>query len=302
MDKVRTFFGKIKRHLRTCVQIVFTLFTNGYLKGFQTGRIYNGKAKALCLPGLNCYSCPGALGSCPIGALQATLTSRDYQFAFYVGGFLLLIGTVLGRFVCGFLCPFGLVQDLIYKIPFFKKLKKLPGDKFLRFLKYVILFGFVLLLPMFAVDAFGLGKPWFCTWICPSGALMAGIPLTALNAGLRSMIGFLYHWKVGLLVFILLLSVLVYRPFCRYLCPLGAIYGLFHPISLVRIRLDEAKCTHCTACHQACDMDIDPVKTPNSPECIRCGKCVSRCPQGALSMGIKIPKKPAAPSAADSEP
>ena len=119
------------------------------------------------MPGLNCYSCPGALGACPIGSFQAVVTSRDRSFSFYVVGFLLIFGGLLGRFVCGWLCPFGLVQDLVHKIPFPKKWKKLPGDKYLRWLKYLILVGFVILLPLTVLDVVGQGQPWFCKYICP---------------------------------------------------------------------------------------------------------------------------------------
>ncbi len=118
--------------LRLWVQICFTALTNGYATGFAKGKIYTGPGKKFCLPGLNCYSCPGALGSCPIDSLQAVLGDRNYNFAFYVIGFLILVGALAGRFVCGWLCPFGLVQNLLYKIPFPKKLKKLPGDKILK--------------------------------------------------------------------------------------------------------------------------------------------------------------------------
>ena len=127
----------IKKRARLLAQIGFAAITNGYFPGFARGTIYKGNSKAVCVPGLNCYSCPGALGSCPIGALQATLGDRNYHFAFYVVGFLLVVGAVLGRFVCGWLCPFGLVQDLLAKIPFpKKKLRRLPGDAILRYLKY----------------------------------------------------------------------------------------------------------------------------------------------------------------------
>lgn len=274
--------GRIKKRLRLIVQVVFTALTNGYAQGFVQGRIFTGPTKAYCVPGLNCYSCPGALGACPIGSLQAVLGSRNYKMAFYVVGFLMVVGAVFGRFVCGWLCPFGLVQDLLYKIPFVKKLRKLPGDRWLKWLKYVLLVGFVIILPLFAVDIIGQGQPWFCEYICPSGTLLAGIPLLAANPALRAAAGWLFSWKLLILVVLVFLSILVYRPFCRYLCPLGAIYGLFNPIAFYRLKVDEHKCTHCGACRRACKLDIPVDKTPNSPECIRCGDCKRACPHGAI--------------------
>ena len=274
--------GRIKKRLRLIVQVVFTALTNGYAQGFVQGRIFTGPTKAYCVPGLNCYSCPGALGACPIGSLQAVLGSRNYKMAFYVVGFLMVVGAVFGRFVCGWLCPFGLVQDLLYKIPFVKKLRKLPGDRWLKWLKYVLLVGFVIILPLFAVDIIGQGQPWFCEYVCPSGTLLAGIPLLAANPALRAAAGWLFSWKLLILVVLVFLSILVYRPFCRYLCPLGAIYGLFNPIAFYRLKVDEHKCTHCGACRRACKLDIPVDKTPNSPECIRCGDCKRACPHGAI--------------------
>ena len=82
--------GKLKNHMRTLVQLAFTALTNGYAADFARGNIYKGAGKFVCVPGLNCYSCPGALGSCPIGSLQAVITSRAHKFSFYVIGFLLL--------------------------------------------------------------------------------------------------------------------------------------------------------------------------------------------------------------------
>lgn len=282
MDKRLSFF---RRHLRTWVQICFAALSNGYAAGFAKGTIYKGSSKLLCVPGLNCYSCPGAFGSCPIGAFQAVISSRNYQFTFYVTGFLLFFGALFGRFVCGWLCPFGLIQDLLYKIPFVKKLRKLPGDRWLRLLKYVILAGFVIVLPLIVLDIVGQGQPWFCKYICPSGTLFAGIPLVASNPALQSALGWLFNWKVTVLVVLLLLSVAVYRPFCRYLCPLGAIYGLFNPVALYRFRIDTQKCTQCGACQRACPMGIPVQSAPNSPECIRCGKCKAACPHGAICSG-----------------
>lgn len=269
--------------MRLCVQIAFTALSNGYLLGFLTGRIYTGPAKAACVPGLNCYSCPGALGSCPIGSLQAVLGGREYKFSFYVVGFLLFFGSLFGRFICGWLCPFGLIQDLLYKIPFFKKRKNLPGHKVLVFLKYFILAVFVILLPLLVVDIIGQGSPWFCQYICPSGTLTAGIPLVLLNESLKNAVGGLFLWKMSLLVFIIILALWVYRPFCKYLCPLGAVYSFFNPIALYRYQIDESACIQCGKCQRTCKMDIKVWEQPNSRECIRCGDCVKACPAKAIS-------------------
>lgn len=272
----------IGSHIRHVVQVAFTLVTNGYMAGFTNGTIYTGASKAVCVPGLNCYSCPGAIGSCPIGALQAVLGSRDFKFTFYIAGFLIFVGALIGKLVCGWLCPFGLLQDAIHKIPFVKKLRKLPGDRWLKYLKYGILVGFVILLPLLVTDIIGQGQPWFCKYICPSGTLMAGIPLVAADPGLQDAAGGLFAWKIGILVVLVFLSIAVYRPFCRYLCPLGAVYGLFNKVSLYRLIVDEEKCTKCGACKKACKLDIPVFEQPNSPECIRCGACKKVCPNGAI--------------------
>ncbi len=280
-------FSKMKYHARLMVQLGFTLVSNGNLRGFYEGTIYRGNAKTVCVPGLNCYSCPGALGACPLGSLQGMLGEPRVRFPFYVLGLLFVFGALLGRFVCGWLCPFGLIQDLLYKIPFFKKIKKLPGDRWLKYLKYALLALLVIVLPLAARGDFGVGTPWFCKLVCPSGTLLAGIPLVLRNPALAASIGVLFWWKVGLLALIVLLSLLVWRPFCRYLCPLGAIYGCFNPVAAVRLRVVQSRCTACGACKAACKMDLAAYKTPNSPECVRCGACLRACPHGALTTTLR---------------
>lgn len=275
--------SEIKNRIRLWVQIAFTALTNGYFIGFIKGKIYTGPTKAVCVPGLNCYSCPGALGSCPIGSLQAVIGSRNYKFSFYVIGLLIFTGSLLGRFVCGWLCPFGLIQDLLYKMPFIGKRKNLWGHKILIKVKYFILVVFVFLLPMLVVDIIGQGSPWFCQYICPSGTLTAGIPLVLMNQSLRGAIGGLFLWKVIVLLAIVIMSMLIYRPFCKYLCPLGAIYSLFNPIALYGFKVDENECIGCKKCQRVCKMDIKVYENPNSLECIRCGDCIKACPKSCIS-------------------
>ena len=268
-----------KRH---GVQALWALLTNSYLAGFARGKIYQGKLKNLCVPGLNCYSCAGALGSCPIGAVQAVIGSWNFKLAFYAAGFLMFVGALAGRFVCGWLCPFGLIQDLLHKIPFPEKIGTFRGDRLLRKLKYVILIVFVILLPMFLVDVLGQGAPYFCKLICPAGTLEGGIPLVLLNESMRSALGWLYAWKNVLLLITIVLSVMIYRPFCKYICPLGAVYSVFNPISVFRYRVDEKKCTGCGICAKVCGMQVDPAENANHPECIRCGACKKSCPVKAI--------------------
>ena len=276
-----------QKNYRLFVQLAFAAVTNGYLKGFSKGQIFTGPTKYLCLPGMNCYSCPGALASCPIGSLQATLNARQFKLALYVLGLLTVFGTLSGRFVCGFLCPFGLIQDLLFKIPFVKKFRRLPGEKGLRWLRFLFLGVFVILLPLFVIDITGLGEPWFCKWICPVGTLEGGIPLVLLNNAMRGAAGFLFRWKFIILIITLLGSVIIYRPFCRYVCPLGAVYGLFNKISLYRIKIDSEKCVNCGACQKNCKLDIPVWKNPDSMDCIRCGECKAACPHSAISTSLK---------------
>lgn len=279
---------KIKEWPRHITQAGWALLTNANLKGFVTGKIYTGNAKKVCVPGLNCYSCPGAVGSCPIGSLQAVLGSWNFKMAYYVVGILIFVGAILGRIVCGFLCPFGLIQDLLNKIPFPKKIKTFKGDKLLRRLKYVILLVFVILLPLFVTDVIGQGAPYFCKLICPAGTLEGGIPLVLLNETMRSAIGWLYAWKNLILIITIIAAIIIYRPFCRYICPLGAIYSLFNKVSVYRYQVDKHKCISCGKCADACKMAVNPLENANSLECIRCGRCKQTCPTDAIESGISI--------------
>lgn len=279
-------FQKRSGKTRLIIQSCFAALSNGYVKGFAEGHIFDGATKYVCVPGMNCYSCPGALGSCPVGSLQATLTAREYKISMYVVGMLVVFGAFFGRVVCGFLCPFGLIQDLLYKIPFVKKITALPGERALRWMRFVFLGVFVIVLPAFVADFMGLGEPWFCKWICPVGTLEGGVPLVLLNSGMRSAAGFIFRWKLAILIVTTLASIVIWRPFCRYVCPLGAVYGILNKVSLYRFEIDTDKCTRCSACQKACGLGIKVFDSPNSIDCVRCGECRDACPRGAIQGGF----------------
>ncbi len=274
-----------RRIPRLVIQLVSAAVCNGYAAGFAQGKIFTGPTKAVCLPVLNCYSCPGALGACPIGALQNAIGGAWRHIPFYVLGSLMLFGILLGRLVCGFLCPFGLVQDLLHKIPTRKFHVPRRVDRALRLLKYVVLFGMVVGLSLLVTTEAGVTPPFFCEFLCPAGTLGAGIPLLLANEDLRAVVGALFDWKLLVLVAILVAAVLVPRPFCRYLCPLGALYGLFNRFSFYRMGVDEGRCVGCGACDRACPMGVEVRADPNSPECIRCGACRKACPTDAIAAG-----------------
>ena len=181
------------------------LLTNLHLPNFLKGGLYQGAGKTVCVPGLNCYSCPAASGACPIGAFQAVVGSSKFSFSYYITGFLILLGVLEGA-----------------------------------------------------------------------------IPLSLANSGIRAALGKLFTWKFSILLSVIALSVLFYRPFCKWLCPLGAFYALFNRVSLFQMKVDKNKCVSCGKCARACKMDVDVTKTPNHTECIRCGMCIRACPTNAV--------------------
>ena len=273
----------IKNHLpsrRRLIQLYAALLYNAHLKGFITGEIYAGGGKALCVPGLNCYSCPGAAGACPLGALQNALASSGSRAPTYVLGILLLFGITFGRTICGWLCPFGLLQELLHKIPTVK-IRKNRVTRALGGLKYVLLAVFVVLIPLwYAGQSYPV--PAFCKYICPAGTLEGAVGLLAnpANGGLFDLLGLLFARKFVVMIAILLACVFVYRAFCRFLCPLGAIYGLFARVAVIGVKAAPTGCTGCGRCTACCPMDVRRV---GDHECIHCGRCVGECPAGVIA-------------------
>ncbi len=253
-----------------CIIGIGWIAANSGFKVFATKKIYDGPLRSGCVPFLNCHACPLAVSSCPIGIIQHF--AAIHQFPFFAAGFLGIIGAFFGRAACGWLCPFGWLQDQAYKI----KTKKIRIPKPLTYLKYVSLALLAVALPYMT------GTHWFSR-ICPWGTLSAGIPWLLWNPidpdyGFPviepGMVGGWYWVKIAILVLFLGLFIFTKRPFCRTLCPLGALYSLFNPISLMRLEAERAdQCARCGRCREVCPVDIDVATTPNSPECIRCLEC-----------------------------
>lgn len=272
---------------RRIIQILTTFLYNPNIKNFFDGKIHQGTSKSVCVPGLNCYSCPGAVSGCPLGTLQNSIANPLLKFPFYIIGLLLLFGLFMGRVICGFLCPFGFIQELLYKVPC-KKLKKNKITYCLSYLKYVILAIFVVIIPLYFILVNGEVIPAFCKYICPAGTLEAGIPLVVQNSYLQGIIGNIFYWKVAILVLTLLSVIFVFRAFCRFICPLGAIYSLFNRISFFGIAVDNGKCIHCNKCVDSCLMDVKKV---GDHECINCGECRKVCDKDAICYKLKVGEK-----------
>ncbi|MDD8030535.1 MAG: 4Fe-4S binding protein [Acidobacteriota bacterium] len=279
---------------RRLFQILAAFGFNLDFPSLARGEISQAKSKGICVPVLNCYSCPAAIGACPIGALQNALSSLRFnleagqkKLGFYVIGSLGLIGLAAGRLPCSWLCPFGLLQELIYKIP----LPKIQIPQKATYLRYLVLLSLVILLPLLLVDALGFGAPWFCKWLCPAGTLEAGVLLALLNPGIRSQLGFLFAWKLSILIIFLLWMAVSERPFCRTICPLGTILGFFNRVSVFRMTVNLNNCILCDACQRTCPVNIKIYKNPDSSQCIRCLKCETVCPTSCVAHGWWIKER-----------
>ena len=259
---------------RTRVQAISAVLLNSYFLKQYTGGV--------CVPALNCWACPGAVGSCPIGALQhyagqarASLGAVPFWslLPLYPLGLMLACGVLAGRFMCGWLCPFGWLQDLVGKL----QKRKLALPAWTGYLRYVFLVGLVFVVPYYT------NEQWF-SQVCPMGALEGGLLQPLLHPELRAGIHGLWWIKQAMLLGWLVAFLFIRRPFCRMMCPLGALFSLFYGTAVWQIRLDPYKCTSCGWCEKNCPAGLHPHKHAGSAHCISCREC-ENCPQGAITSG-----------------
>ncbi|MGC9366325.1 MAG: 4Fe-4S binding protein [bacterium] len=269
-------------YLRPLFGLAGFIIFNSYFIGFLKG-IYTGNNKRFCTPFINCHSCPSATFACPAGLIQHYLSYHHlfkiWLIPKFVIGTLVLIALIAGKAICGWICPFGTIQTLLYRL----KSVKIPLSPKLHFIKYVVFIGLVVYLPVL------LGAPWFCK-LCPVGSLEAGVPLISFGTGsvqLREIAGNLFSIKLALLSLFLLWSVFSKRPFCRLFCPIGTIYSLFNKFSLLEVKVDDNKCIHCGKCKKLCPIENEAPLAARSVDCFLCGECVRICPTDAVKYGFR---------------
>lgn len=179
------------------------------------------------------------------------------------------ITIILGRFFCGWMCAFGTVGDLIYKIfNITSKTKFRISEKIddrLKYLKYIVLGFIIVAMWTFESKLFNTASPW------NAFASIGQFPQS------------IYSYAVGfiILAFIFAGSIFVERFFCRYLCPLGAIFSLISNVRIFKLDKPNEKCGKCRICTNNCAMGLKlyKVNKVSSGECINCMKCVDACPR-----------------------
>ena len=238
-----------------------------------TSLLYSGRWKRLPIPILHCHSCPLSRFGCPIGNLQHFMVLR--QFPYLIVGYFGVLGLILGRWFCGHLCLFGLLQEWLGKLVHHHKRRVSNRWCHVKLISLIL----IVLIPVFTYEV------WFCK-LCPEGTLTAGIPQVMLDHSLRMLVGTLFWVKIVLLGLLVVLAIPVKRPFCRFICPLGYIWGIFNRLSLLRIKVDRTRCTECGICEAECPMGLRVYEDTNAVDCIKCGKCIRVCPNGALTMGF----------------
>ncbi|MFZ1948212.1 MAG: 4Fe-4S binding protein [bacterium] len=263
-------------------QLASTILHNAYIPAyFSTSFLYQGILKNCSTSTLNCYACPSALVSCPIGSLQNFAMRR--QFPFFLVGFFVAIGMAVGRMTCGWLCPFGLLQDAMKRIS--RRVVRLPV--WMGYLKYVSLVVLAIVLPLAVTES------WFSK-LCPQGAIEGAIPWALAAASgsdavagmdVASVMGTMFWTKIAILAGFLTLMVFIKRPFCRMACPMGAILSVFNRVSYVRLTVNEHACNKCNFCRDVCPVDLEAYRQVDSPECIKCLEC-TKCPRGAIKMTV----------------
>ena len=220
----------------------------------------------VCSPVFHCYSCPLATFACPIGVLANF--SAIHVFPFIAVGTLAVTGALLGAFVCGWVCPFGLLQDLVGKIPTRKF--ELPG--WLGYTRYAVLVLLVIAIPYW----YGEGHRLFSAASVPRERLKPPFPIQPAWPCRAATLVWPSATKSIICGLFVVAMLFTWRPWCTLLCPLGAIYSLSNRVSFVFLRFHPSQCNDCDRCRSLCQYHARGERRGNDLRCIRCLDC-TRC-------------------------
>jgi len=274
------------RFKRLISQVFFLFFTN---LGFKIENVFPGIKTGFCYPLFLCHACPAATSACPLRAIEIGVFKGNWNWRFILWPILIVsfVGVVTGRAICGWACPIGLLQRVTGKVPqklkkkypVLKKIGQLRIEPFFRYIKYILFLGLVVIIPIYIGFMF--------TDVCPIGFLVGTIPISVLDPG-----GFtpneFYYIALTIFVLFIILIFIIERGWCRYFCPIGAMFAPFNKISIYYINVNKDECVHCNACSLVCPMAIDIPNMNRDPECILCGKCIDKCPKNVISFERSI--------------
>ncbi|MFZ2955810.1 MAG: 4Fe-4S binding protein [Candidatus Ozemobacteraceae bacterium] len=253
---------------------------------FRAGNVWPIRRSCLgTFPFLNCQACEMTTGACPIGLLQNLLVRGHLPFQLI--GSMILFGLVLGKSICGWLCPFGFISDLFDRISL--HWYKIPRS--LSLVRYWVL-AFVIVGPLvyLALDIPNLN--FFCATFCASGKYLGLLPYYVTTATPDTLSSEIWQTpaapvligQIGLTLLLLVAMLFISgRVFCRVVCPLGGFWGLFYPVSLAGIQHETKRCHGCGACETVCPMGVSRAFSGfiDRTSCITCGRCIKACDVGA---------------------
>ncbi len=226
---------------------------------------------ALALFGFLQWACPRPTGAVELFIVRFLEDKPVLNFGLKLG-VLLGIGWLFGRYFCGWICPKGAIQEFLYRPGLAWKIPP-KADRILKYGKYVSLAALIVAPLVWRHRLFREIGPFKVIFNLDGGTFL-----------------------VILLVVVLVASVFIERPWCRYACPIGGLLGLIAALSPTRIRVLDEACTGCTQCAKACPVDAitaPPGKVPviDHKECLACMECEAACPRTCITLSAAAPTK-----------
>lgn len=234
-----------------------------------------------CLPVMNCEACAVAWLGCPIGMIGRSIAFRETPWLVLL--LVLGIGAIAGRLMCGWVCPMGLLQDLLHKLPS----RKWHLPRWSAGIKYGVLAVTVVGVAWYV----GYGTAFFYCTFCPTAGVQVVLPIMIadndwLLTGARAA-------KMAFVVAVIVFGVLAHRSFCKVMCPVGALVAIGNRLTPFKLKLDRQACVSCGKCDRSCPMNVPVMRHREGeqpinrhPECVACLKCREVCPTHAIDVTV----------------